>query len=351
MRLLPRLVIAAVAVTTLIPGIATGSARSSRKAAHRAPTRRAASAANASQRLFSPTSIWNRAIPESARKDSHSRAMISDLLTHVDAEIHAKNGPWLNARQDGLALITVPRGQRTVRVKLDHAPDAALTSAWRSVPLPRSAHPSPGDNDLAVWQPSTDRLWEFFQMHRRADGWHAEWGGAIQHVSSDPGVYGTGAWKGAKPWWGVTATSLSVAGGVITFSDLAAKKINHALALVLPDVRHRSFVSPARRDDGSSLAAGSIPEGAHLRLDPSIDIASLDLPPLTRMIAEAAQRYGIVVRDYSPIVAFVGQDPTYSPLGSSLYSSVYDGLSTGQLMGRFPWSHLQVIKMHVHNAW
>ena len=43
--------------------------------------------------------------------------------------------------------------------------------------------------------------------------------------------------------------------------------------------------------------ASSLPEGAHLRLNPNLNLAALHLPRLTLMIAEAAQRYGIFVRD------------------------------------------------------
>jgi hypothetical protein len=277
--------------------------------------------------------------------------MIANLMQTVGSETAAHTGPWLNARVDGVAIVTVPAGQPTVTVTLNHAPDAALSAAWSQVPLPSDAQPSAGDNDLAVWQPSTNRLWEFFQLHHLATGWQAEWGGAVANESSNPGVYGPGAWPGAEYSWGVTATSLSVVGGVVTFNDLVAGAIDHALAIVLPDVRYASYVAPAERDDGSSTSAGAIPEGSRLRLDPSLNIASLNLPPMVRMLALAAQRYGIYVRDYSSIAAFVGQDPTTSAYGSSLYAAAYDGMSTGQLMQYFPWSHLQVVRQTVQQGW
>ena len=48
--------------------------------------------------------------------------------------------------------------------------------------------------------------------------WEAEWGGAMEHVSSNPGVYGPGAWPGAQSYWGVTAGSLPLVGGAMTVS-------------------------------------------------------------------------------------------------------------------------------------
>ncbi len=46
---------------------------------------------------------------------------------------------------------------------------------------------------------------------------------------------------------------------------------------------------------------------------PNIDIASLNLPPIDRMLAQAAQTYGIVVRDQGGAVTFYGQDPVNLP--------------------------------------
>jgi hypothetical protein len=296
-------------------------------------------------RFFSPNSFWNTPLPPKAQLDRRSHGIVSELTTLVNAEQLRKNGPWINASEDGAEIVTVGRNQPTVQVKLNHYPDSALSAAWSAVPLPRSAHVSPGDNDLAVWQPSTDRMWEFFEMRRRAHGWEAEWGGAMQHVSTNPGVYGTDAWPRAEKWWGVTASSLPYVGGAMTMSQLASGHIDHALAMAVPNVRRAAYTWPARRDDGKSADPNSIPEGARLRLDPKLNLASLNLPPLTRMMAEAAQRYGIMVRDYSPNIAFIAQDPN---VGSEPLTKLYQGLYPNQLLASFPWRHLEVVKMHLH---
>ena len=67
---------------------------------------------------------------------------------------------------------------------------ASLQSAFDAVPIPANAQPAAGsDAEMTIWQPSTDKLWEFFQMQKEADGWHAAWGGAIDNVSQSPGYY------------------------------------------------------------------------------------------------------------------------------------------------------------------
>lgn len=307
-------------------------------------------------RFFSPKSFWNTPLPQHAPVARDSRVLVSDLMGWVSREETDKNGPWLNATREGVTIITVPADQPTVAVTLDgREPDATLSSAWSAVPLPPSARPSPGDNDLAVWQPSTDTIWEFFQLHHENGGWEAEWGGAMRNVSSSSGVYGPtawpAAWTGDESWWGVTAASFSIVGGAITYQDLKAGQIDHALALVYPNVRRRTFVSPAERDDGWSLDPNALPEGTRLRLDPNLNLAKMKLPPLTRMIALAAQRYGIVIRDQASNIAFIQQDPTGDPAFESLGTKLTDGAYPSKYLASFPWSHLQVMRMDLHQGW
>jgi hypothetical protein len=120
----------------------------------------------------------------------------------------------------------------------------------------------------------------------------------MEKASSDSEVYGPEAWSGATKWWGASATSLSIAGGLITLEDLEKGQINHALAMAIPSPRAELYASPAQRTDGWVTAPDSIPEGAHLRLDPNLDLASLKLPRFTLMMAEAAQKYGIFIREH-----------------------------------------------------
>jgi hypothetical protein len=248
-------------------------------------------------------------------------------------------------------IYTVGASEPTVRVALNNTPRPALIAAWSQVPLPAGAHPAAGtDGELVVWQPSTDRMWEFWRLVHGSSGWSASWGGAMQHVSSNPGVYGPEAWPGATPWWGATACSLPLAGGLITLEDLADGQINHALAMSIPNVRARVYASPAQRTDGTSNSSLSLPEGAHLRLDPSLNLDSLHLAHLTLMIARAAQRYGIYIRDSSPNIGFYAQDPT--PTATNPYTGptgYFEGKTPTQLLASFPWQHLQLLKMSLHS--
>ncbi len=149
----------------------------------------------------------------------------------------------------------------------------------------------------------------------------------------------------------MSASSLAIAGGLITFEDLRRRRIDHALVISVPNVRAGVYAAPARRTDGASSSPLSLPEGAHLRLDPRLDLHALHLPHLTLMLAEAAQRYGIFVGDYSPDVAFYAQAPT--PTGREPYAGphgYFAGLNPSQLLASFPWAHLQLLRMSLYAA-
>jgi hypothetical protein len=303
-------------------------------------------------RFFSPTGFWNERVPADAPLDPSSAAVVGALDGEITAAEVVGKYPNINTTTWSVPIYTVPSDQPTVKVTLESVSTApTLQAAWDAVPLPPDAQPAAGtDKHLVVWQPNTNRLWEFWHLEQTAAGWKAFWGGAIQNVSSNPGAYGPEAWPGATTGWGASASSLSIAGGLITLEDLDLGKINHALAIGIPNTRAGVYVSPAERTDGSSTEPLSLPEGAHLRLDPSLDLASLHLPRLTLIMAEAAQRYGIIVRDTAGDVTFYAQDPT--PTGTNPYLGAhgyFEGKTPQQLLASFPWDDLQLLKMDLHS--
>jgi hypothetical protein len=261
--------------------------------------------------------------------------------------VAGKWGPWISTTGYSTPIYTVPANQPTVYVKENNSdPSPTLQGAFSEVPLPANAQPAAGgDAQLTVWQPSTDRLWEFWGMTHLSDGWHARWGGAMEHVSKSSGYFTPNSWHGAQYNWGASATSLPLVGGLITLQDLQRGEIDHALALALPVTREGIWSWPAQRTDGVSTSTNAIPEGARFRVDPALDIASLNLPPLTRMLAMAAQRYGIVIRDTSGVVDFYGEDP--APTGTNPWRTIINNRPVWQLMSLFPWAHLQALRMTV----
>jgi hypothetical protein len=313
-------------------------------AAKQAPTARTADAA--AGRLFAATSFWNRPLKDGAAIDPASASLVAAFAAEIDRERQSGIGPWIATAQGSTPLYRVARSQRRVHVALDTAGAPALQRAFKAVPIPDGAKPAGGpDRHLTVWQPSTDTLWEFFAARREGGAWHARWGGAIRRVSKSRGYYSTAAWPGATPFWGASASSLPVVGGTILLDDLRRGRIDHALAINLPAGRADTFAWPAQRTDGTGPPS-VLPEGARLRLDPKLDLSRLRLPRLTRMIAEAVQRHGIVVRDQTHHgTTLLAEDPTR--LGSNRYSRYFAGKTPAELLARFPWDRLQVLRMRL----
>ncbi len=302
----------------------------------------------APERAFAPTSFWNKPLRREAPLAPNSRALVRKL-------VHQKNryGPWINTTQYSAPVYVVGRRQRRVPVHVDtpssmysNAADAAeLQRDLAAVPIPADAEPAAGtDSQIIIWQPSTDTMWELWIAHKVGEdgclwgneeigGWHAAWGARIDHVSTQGGR--------VEAPFGAAASGLPLLGGLIRHDELAAGRIDHALAVSIPEVTSRRYVWPATRTDGNSTAPDAIPEGTRFRLDPHLRLARLDLAPVVLAMARAAKRHGIVVADRSDGVVFDAEDP--SPLRADPYLSLFDQQWPSQLLEAFPWGHLQAL--------
>jgi hypothetical protein len=294
-------------------------------------------------RPFAPDGVWNRRLGDRPALSPSSRALVGEVAREVD-----DYGPWLNTYADSVPVYLVPAGQSTIHVTLDTwGPD--LQAAFDAVPLPAGATPAQGDDEqLTVWQPATNTIWEFWKLHQVDGAWHARWGGEMQDVSQNPGYFTHSA---ATNDWGATATGLPLLGGLITTADLQRGNIDHALAISLVETAPRYYAWPAQRTDGYVFTPGvaQIPEGTRFRLDPRLNIAALRLPRLVRMIAQAAQRYGIIVRDKGGAVSFYGQDPVAGQ--TNLWGAAFQGQYPSTLLRSFPWSHLQALASTLSCCW
>ena len=299
--------------------------------------------------FFSRDSLWRTPVDSDAGVDPDSDELVAGLVREVGEERHAMYGPGINSTSYSTPVYTVPVDQARVPVKIDTSTPSNLQGAFSSVPIPPEAKPAGGnDRHMVIWQPATDTYWEMWRAERRSDGWHASWGAATREASKNKGYFEQGSWPGAADYWGATSSKLTLAGGLMRTEELANGRIDHALALGLPGLRANTLAAPARRSDGRLPDTDSLPMGARLRIDPDLDLDTLDLPPAVRTMAEAAQRHGMVVHDTSGAVAVYAEDPAQTGsnpypelLGSDYPKNLY------RLMGRFPWKHLQVMRMDV----
>jgi hypothetical protein len=306
--------------------------------------------AKSSPRLFAPSSVWNRPLTRSTKLAHKSSARIVPLVNEVRKEILLGYGPWINSDHWSTPVYVVPARQRRVKLHLDANSPAIERALAKGVPIPKRARPAKGtDAHIAVYQPSSDTMWEFWQAAKRADGWHARWGGVMRKVSKSRGYYSSRAWRGltgSEGWdWGATATSLPVAAGLITLRDLRRGKIDHALAISVPDTCEGVFYWPAQRTDGTLTNKDCLPAGSRLRLNPKFDFSTISSSPrLTQMLARAASKYGFIIRDKTgSVVTFYAEDPREPGVQLRGPGGLF-GAEPWDIVRPFPWHELQLVR-------
>lgn len=296
---------------------------------------------------FAPDSFWNAPLADNAPVDPQSATWVTDLLRQ------AKWGTYLNTTGYGVPVVDVPADQPTVAVQIDRTGPAAmgLQDALVDVPLPADAQPASGtDGTLVINQPGADRMWEFWRLSSQADGWHASWGGVMNHVSTSPGFFSDPSivpwWQDPTRPWGASASGVALLGGLIRVQELAAGQIDHAVAMAIPVVRYKYYTWPAQRTDGTASNPAAPLEGMRFRLPPDLDIAALNLPPATAAIARAAQQYGIVLRDRSTnAVTLSAEDP--GTAGPDPYPAILGGVTPARILRNFPWDKLVVLQTDI----
>lgn len=284
--------------------------------------------------LFADDSFWNAPLADDARIDPGSDARVAELERQVRAF-----GGWINTDEFSTPLYVVSEDQELTTVALDRPGCCPQVEAdLAAVPLPADAVPAAGsDRHLTLWQPASDSLWEFWRLQRRGEGWQAGYGGKIDDVSRSDGVVPVG---------GATASSLPIIGGTMLIEDAQAGEIPHALALAIPFPQRDVYVRPALRTDGDGAEGipedHQIPEGARFRLPADVDIESRPWSPFTKMLARAAQRHGIVLRDKAGAVVFFGQD--HRGHGPDPWPALIGG-AKDEIMAEFPWGELELLEL------
>lgn len=214
-----------------------------------------------------------------------------------------------------------------------------------NVPIPRNAVSAVGtDGNLTIYDARTDKLWEFWVASRigKTQRWKACWGGRMDKVSKS-------RWAGFQTYFGATATGISLAGTMITVEEARKRQINHTMYMAIPEPKVASdFSWPAKRSDGFSRAAGAIPEGTVLRLDPRVNVERLNLTPFGKAVARAAQKHGFVVADKAGAVNISTESgaPEKARTGRNPWDSIFGRTPSYEQLRGFPWHRMQALPKH-----
>jgi hypothetical protein len=168
------------------------------------------------------------------------------------------------------------------------------------VPIPAGAVPTPdSDATLIVLDKSSGCEYDIGgNTVKNTDGtWTAHFAATLMWTGN--GIYP----GGESP----RAGGVGNAAGVIRPEEMAAGQIDHALAFVMQHGKSGGPVSPATASDGWSTNAGAVPEGAHVQLDPSLNLDSLGLTPWQKTVARALQVYGMYNIDTGGVLGLQAQ--------------------------------------------
>lgn len=295
-----------------------------------------------SARPFDPNGFWNAALPASTPMDPNSATYAANIQAQITKYY---GGATINTTSYTAPVYTVDASVAPTAVKYSNCQnkswiDPNFLQQISNVPIPANAVASSGsDSEMIVWQPSSDTVWELWGAQKRTDGWYACWGGRLDQASTNQGIFTGG--------YGVSATGLSLLGGMMRIDELQQGSINHALDFALPEVRKGTYSWPAQRTDGTIDSPTALAEGQRFRLDPSINVDALNMSPMGKMMAKAIQKYGLVLRDRSGSVSFYAENPTpiINATGVNPYTALYGGKAEWAQMDNFPWSSLQALPL------
>ncbi len=268
-------------------------------------------------RAFSDLSPWNTPILNPAEADLHSKAMIGKLQQTA--------GTLRGAFFKWTVPVHVIDSARCPRVKVrslggaknrDIDPDG--DGIIEDVPIPPGVWPDPSkDGHMVLVDPQARQCWEFSRFGQNTNGGYVASGISVWDLD---GLGFRLPFEGSY-WWtyGSNGAGTPLIAGLIRPEEIEAGEIRHALMCATPINRKTSrpggkpeVCPPASKTDGQGIGLDYIPEGAHLQLDPALNLNRLKLSPAVMIVARAMQKYGLFVtdgaRDFKVYFQNVGPD-------------------------------------------
>jgi hypothetical protein len=233
--------------------------------------------------------IWNTPVtglPVAARSDIYVGAIGADATVHPDFG----SGVWPPGSSS-------PIGIPYVEVEVDTPPVPIHFTAYGDesdpgpYPVPSDAPieggtQASGDRHVIVVDRFRCRLYELFSAYPRPDGsWEAASGAVFDLDSSDLRPDG---------WTSADAAGLPIFPGLVTYEEVAAGRIDHAIRFTAPRSAD-AHVWPARHHAGSGGISELPPMGQRFRLRADLDTSGFD--HAARVIAEAMKAYGVILAD------------------------------------------------------
>lgn len=288
------------------------------------------------QQIFDPNSFWFQRLPNNPPIATDSAAIMARITAAYPGTVS------LDRTQYTPEVVVASNSDPLVSFSWDNVTGAAsslnlLTEHLNNVRIPTSAAPASGtDAEIAIWNRDTGQYTDIWSAKKISNTqWSAAWGGTIQNPRSNAGIH-------VHPY-GAVAAGFAFLPGMVMADEVRDGHIPHVVGIGLPKALINSGISaPATRTDGDSATANSISEGQRLILPASVNVQALNVSKVCKMVARAAQEYGLIVWDRGEtswtIRAQNGVGMTTNPW-PSLLNNVADPLAG------FPMSQMKVMPL------
>jgi hypothetical protein len=251
-------------------------------------------AAEASYRAFHRVSYWNTPLAKDAPVDPDSRAIIAWLKRNNDPNYvrlsgASSSGDW------GMPIYWAHRGTPTWDVA--NTCEQKQPREFNSVRIPLRAKPDgTPDAAMTVFDRRRGKVYAFHRARfdRQRHTWKA-CGGTVYYLSS-LGLDGRLRQSDQRRNFGHRGFAPPTF--AVRLDEVKAGSINHVLKIAV-NATACKHVFPAVSDECGSRATNAPPEGARIRIKPSVDLARFHLSRAALIIARALQRYGAVIGDQS----------------------------------------------------
>ncbi len=233
--------------------------------------------------VFPHDNAWNLDVSK-APLHPDSAAIISRIQSNGGTRLHPDFGENPNY---GIPFEVVPAGQPLVPITYTAYGDESDPGPF---PIPLDARVeggagSDGDRHVLVVRSGTCELFELYRAFRRGSGWAADSGARFDLASNRLRPRG---------WTSADAAGLPILPGLVRYDEVAAGEIDHAIRITFSRTR-RGYILPATHFASNRTDPDLPPMGLRLRLRASYDVSRLR--GQARVIAEAMQRYGVIVAD------------------------------------------------------
>lgn len=276
----------------------------------------------------------------------------AQTVTYVRGQVPAGGGLRLDCYSDAAPIWMVPGSTPRINITPPASStrgDVALMrrtdgkGALDGVPIPADM-PAPSNMfaTAVVACPETRQLWELLGLTKSGTAWSASWGGRIDEVPTNGGVFPTSTgYTGSGLAWAASAVKVSEA------RDAAAGNVNaigHAVGLNLNySSASTRFTWPATRSDGTSSDAGAPRMGQRLRLKASADLSQCT--PVGKAVGQALKTYGAVIMGGSDKISIIAESGAGEQLrtGNDPWGAILQGKSVDNVLAGLPLDQLEAV--------